>query len=83
MPLGFSIAFADLYEREGLLRVDAAFLGFLDADLRARLLEARKNPPSGKAESRPKPRRWPSGTTSWPRFIRSSVSSCNAAPCTR
>ena len=51
MPLGFSLSFADLYDREGLLRVDAAFLGFLDADLRARLLEARKNPPSGKAES--------------------------------
>jgi hypothetical protein len=51
MRLGFNVAFADLYEREGLLRIDAAFLGFLDADLRARVTEARNHPPSGKAES--------------------------------
>ena len=51
MKLGFGIAFADLYEREGLLRVDAAFLGFLDAGLRARLSAARSAPPAGKAES--------------------------------
>jgi NADPH-dependent glutamate synthase beta subunit-like oxidoreductase/NAD(P)H-flavin reductase len=51
MRLGFNVAFADLYEREGLLRIDAAFLGFLDADLRARVTEARNQPPSGKAES--------------------------------
>src|SRR5688572_11332240 len=51
MQLAFGIAFADLYDREGLLRVDAAFLGFLDADLRARLSAARLHPPAGKAES--------------------------------
>jgi hypothetical protein len=46
MRLAFGISFADLYEREGLLRVDAAFLGYLkDADggLHARLLAARGN----------------------------------------
>ena len=46
MQLRFGIAFADLYEREGLLRVDAAFLGFLqeaDAGLHARLLAGRGN----------------------------------------
>jgi NADPH-dependent glutamate synthase beta subunit-like oxidoreductase/NAD(P)H-flavin reductase len=46
MQLAFGISFADLYEREGLLRVDAAFLGFLkeaDAGLHARLLAARGN----------------------------------------
>src|SRR5688572_15455304 len=51
MKLGFGIAFADLYEQEGLQRVDAAFLAFLDADLRARLTAARSSPPAGKAES--------------------------------
>jgi len=28
MPLAFDLSFADLYDREGLQRVDAAFLGF-------------------------------------------------------
>jgi NADPH-dependent glutamate synthase beta subunit-like oxidoreductase/NAD(P)H-flavin reductase len=54
MTLGFGIAFPDLYEREGLLRVDAAFLDFLggiDAALRERLAAARQAPLSGKAES--------------------------------
>jgi NADPH-dependent glutamate synthase beta subunit-like oxidoreductase/NAD(P)H-flavin reductase len=51
MQLAFGIAFTDLYAREGLQRVDQAFLAFLDADLRARLSEARSTPPSGKAES--------------------------------
>ncbi|MBV8032593.1 MAG: FAD-dependent oxidoreductase [Betaproteobacteria bacterium] len=54
MRLGFGLAFADLYERDGLLRVDAAFVGFLaqaDAGLRDKLLAARATPPSGKAES--------------------------------
>jgi len=54
MQLGFGIRFNDLYERAGLLRVDAAFLGFLgeaDATLRDQLLAFRKNPPQGKEES--------------------------------
>jgi NADPH-dependent glutamate synthase beta subunit-like oxidoreductase/NAD(P)H-flavin reductase len=54
MNLRFGIRFPDLYERDGLLRVDAAFLEFLggvDAGLRERLLGARQDPLSGKAES--------------------------------
>jgi NADPH-dependent glutamate synthase beta subunit-like oxidoreductase/NAD(P)H-flavin reductase len=54
MNLGFSLRFNDLYEREGLLRVDAAFLAFLgesDAALRDRLLSSRDELPSGKDES--------------------------------
>jgi NADPH-dependent glutamate synthase beta subunit-like oxidoreductase/NAD(P)H-flavin reductase len=54
MQLGFDIRFSDLYERDGLLRVDAAFLGFLgdaDAALRDRLIAARETPPAGKEES--------------------------------
>jgi NADPH-dependent glutamate synthase beta subunit-like oxidoreductase/NAD(P)H-flavin reductase len=54
MHLGFGIRFNDLYEREGLARVDAAFLDFLgqgDAALRERLVAARAKPPSAKEES--------------------------------
>src|SRR5258706_7953137 len=51
MKLSFGLGFRDLYERAGLLRLDAAFLSFLDSSLQKRLLEARNNPPSGKAES--------------------------------
>src|SRR5258708_35217486 len=54
MHLGFGISFSDLYEREGLIRVDRAFLGFLEeADklLRDRLVSSRANPPEKKAES--------------------------------
>ena len=54
MDLAFGIRFNDLYERAGLLRVDAAFLDFLgeaDTALRERLVAARANPPAGKAES--------------------------------
>jgi NADPH-dependent glutamate synthase beta subunit-like oxidoreductase/NAD(P)H-flavin reductase len=54
MQLGFGIGFGDLYERAGLLRVDAAFLAFLaegDAGLRERLLAARRNPPPAREES--------------------------------
>jgi NADPH-dependent glutamate synthase beta subunit-like oxidoreductase/NAD(P)H-flavin reductase len=54
MKLGFGIQFHDLYEREGLARIDAAFLGFLgdgNADVRARLVAARADPPAGKEES--------------------------------
>src|SRR5689334_19798888 len=51
MKLGFGLQFDDLYSRDGLLRLDGGFLSFLDAELRARLVEARSNPPTGKAES--------------------------------
>jgi NADPH-dependent glutamate synthase beta subunit-like oxidoreductase/NAD(P)H-flavin reductase len=53
---GFDLAFPDLYARDGLARLDAAFLNFLgqaDAALRARLEAARARPASldAKAES--------------------------------
>jgi NADPH-dependent glutamate synthase beta subunit-like oxidoreductase/NAD(P)H-flavin reductase len=54
MQLGFGIRFNDLYERAGLLRVDAAFLAFLgeaDAALRDRLISSRTKIPQGKEES--------------------------------
>ncbi|HEX6268548.1 MAG TPA: FAD-dependent oxidoreductase [Burkholderiales bacterium] len=54
MTLGFGIAFGDLYERAGLLRVDAAFLDFVgeaDASLRERLMSSRTKPPEKKEES--------------------------------
>jgi NADPH-dependent glutamate synthase beta subunit-like oxidoreductase/NAD(P)H-flavin reductase len=54
MQLGFGIRFSDLYEREGLLRIDAAFLSFVrevDTALQERLVAARAKPPSGKEES--------------------------------
>src|ERR671934_268081 len=54
MQLGFGITFPDLYERDGLIKVDAAFIAFLaDADrsLADRLTAARAQPPAGNAES--------------------------------
>src|SRR5687768_2569458 len=54
MKLGFGIRFGDLYEREGLLRVDAAFLDFLgevDAALRDKLVASRVKPPASREES--------------------------------
>jgi NADPH-dependent glutamate synthase beta subunit-like oxidoreductase/NAD(P)H-flavin reductase len=54
MKLAFGLQFNDLYEREGLLRADAAFLSFLgevDAALRDRLLASRTAPPAAKEES--------------------------------
>ena len=54
MQLAFGLGFNDLYERAGLLRVDAAFLSFLggvDAALRDRVVAARKMPLAGKDES--------------------------------
>ena len=54
MQLGFGIRFSDLYEREGLLRVDRAFLDFVaeaSGALRDRLVAARATAPSGKDES--------------------------------
>ncbi|HET9700480.1 MAG TPA: FAD-dependent oxidoreductase [Burkholderiales bacterium] len=47
LDLGFGLSFTDLYRREGLSRLDAAFLEFLgaaDAALRARLEAGRGNP---------------------------------------
>ncbi|KAA5606100.1 pyridine nucleotide-disulfide oxidoreductase [Roseospira marina] len=49
MPLAFGLGFTDLYTKPGLAKVDAAFLGHLgeaDADLQARLAEARGAPDS-------------------------------------
>src|SRR3954465_8000269 len=54
MQLGFGIRFNDLYEREGLARIDAAFLDFLgqgDAALRDRLVAGRAKAPAAKEES--------------------------------
>ncbi|HSD60258.1 MAG TPA: FAD-dependent oxidoreductase, partial [Burkholderiales bacterium] len=47
--LHFGLSFIDLYRREGLVRLDTAFLGFIaeaDAALRARLEAARADPAS-------------------------------------
>jgi NADPH-dependent glutamate synthase beta subunit-like oxidoreductase/NAD(P)H-flavin reductase len=51
MKLAFGLQFEDLYSRDGLLRVDGAFLSFLDASLKEKLVAARSDPPSGKTES--------------------------------
>ena len=51
MNLAFGLQFADLYERDGLLRLDRAFLSFLEPVLQKRILEARSDPPAGKNES--------------------------------
>src|SRR4029079_4350920 len=54
MQLGFGIAFPDLYEREGLIKVDRAFVAFLteaDRSLAETLAAGRATPPSGRAES--------------------------------
>src|SRR5713226_191252 len=55
LDLSFGLAFADLYRREGLVRLDAVFLDHLDsvdAALHARLLEARRNPETLAAKPR-------------------------------
>src|SRR2546426_10558650 len=54
MQLGCGIAFPDLYEREGLIRLDRAFITFLseaDRTLADKLAAARTHPPAGGAES--------------------------------
>jgi NADPH-dependent glutamate synthase beta subunit-like oxidoreductase/NAD(P)H-flavin reductase len=56
LRLGFGLRSADLYDREGLVRLDAAFIDFLharDVELYDRLLAARASPEecSGKAHS--------------------------------
>src|SRR5436853_1127244 len=54
MQLGFGITFPDLYEREGLIRLDRAFVDYLAAADRAlsdKLAAARAQPPAGTAQS--------------------------------
>ena len=56
LKLAFGISFQDLYRRDGLLRLDEAFLGFLERShpaVRARLQDARADPDAldAKAES--------------------------------
>jgi NADPH-dependent glutamate synthase beta subunit-like oxidoreductase/NAD(P)H-flavin reductase len=56
LPLAFGFSFPDLYDREGLVRLDAAFLQLLagsDPVLHARVATARADPDAlpGKAES--------------------------------
>src|SRR3954470_12020539 len=54
MQLGFGITFPDLYEREGLIRLDRAFVDYLTAADRAlsdKLAAARAQPPAGTAQS--------------------------------
>jgi len=54
LRLHFGISFEELYARDGLVRLDAAFLQFVaqaDAGLRSRLEAARAAPPTGKDES--------------------------------
>ena len=49
LALAFGFEFQDLYTREGLKRLDDAFLSDLAEsapDLQAQLLEARQNPPA-------------------------------------
>jgi NADPH-dependent glutamate synthase beta subunit-like oxidoreductase/NAD(P)H-flavin reductase len=48
MKLKHDLAFEDLYRRDGLARLDAAFLARLPEELRNRLEAARLNPPTGK-----------------------------------
>ncbi|HZQ74457.1 MAG TPA: FAD-dependent oxidoreductase [Burkholderiales bacterium] len=54
LRLGFGLEFAQLYEREGLARLDEAFLSFLgeaDRALHEKLVLSRAHPAAGKAES--------------------------------
>ena len=44
LNLSFGISFEDLYAREGLVRLDAAFIERLPPELHARLAAARENP---------------------------------------
>ena len=51
MQLAFGLHFKDLYGRDGLLRLDSAFLSFLAGDLKEKLEKARLSPPAKKEES--------------------------------
>ena len=49
LVLGHGLAFEDLYRRDGLIRLDAAFidhLGAADVELHNRLMAARRDPAS-------------------------------------
>ena len=41
MKLSFGLQFPDLYERDGIVRVDEAFVSFLPSELKDKLLEAK------------------------------------------
>lgn len=49
---GFGVTFDDLYGREGLEKIDAAFVAHLAPELAQRLEAARENPPDSAEESR-------------------------------
>src|SRR5690242_17469893 len=54
MQLGFGVSFPDLYEREGLIRLDRAFVAYLgeaDRSLADKLTAARQSPPTSGKES--------------------------------
>ena len=54
LHLNFGLSFDDLYRREGLVRIDAAFTDHLkssDAALLSRLMEARAHHPARKQQS--------------------------------
>ncbi|HEX2582424.1 MAG TPA: FAD-dependent oxidoreductase [Dongiaceae bacterium] len=51
LALAHGLAFEDLYQPEGLQKLDRIFLDELDSDLARKLEEARAQPPHGKAES--------------------------------
>ena len=51
LSLAHGLVFADLYDAEGLARLDGAFLAGLTPELRQHLIAARQAPPAGKDES--------------------------------
>ncbi len=51
LSLKYGLSFADLYTRQGLLRIDAAFTSCLPPELAEQVNAARSTPPAGKAES--------------------------------
>jgi len=56
LSLAFGLSFEDLYRRDGLLRLDRAFLDSLaarDAALAERLVQARAAPPASAREQAP------------------------------
>ena len=98
LKLAYGLSFAELYERDGLVRLDAAFLdhlGAAESALRPQLEAARAtaslDPKSESAlilEIAPHlddflAERSPPATTSSPRSTQSSASSCSAARGTR
>ncbi len=51
LHLKFGLSFDDLYRREGLVRIDAAFIDYLEPALRERLRDARADFPARKVQS--------------------------------